>query len=57
MGNNLCSDVGHDPLPPYRATTDRGTSLMHRSKWYNEKSRVEESGIPLLPEPVRQRIE
>ena len=57
MGNNLCSDVGNDPLPVYRHPSARGTALMHHSQWYNPKSRTEETGIPILPEPVRSRLE
>lgn len=81
MGNNLCSDVGNDPLPPYRAsgmnpiisnpkintnmntskqggaTGATGTALLHPSQWYDAKSKTEETGIPMLPEAVRVRLE
>lgn len=40
MGNNLCSDVGNEPLPPYRTSNGTGTALMHRSKWYDSKSKT-----------------
>lgn len=60
MGNNLCSDVGNDPLPAYRhpnPTGATGTALLQRSQWYDAKSKTEETGIPILPEQVRNRLE
>ena len=34
-----------------------GTALLHPSQWYDAKSKTEETGIPMLPEAVRSRLE
>ena len=55
MGNNLCSDV--DPLPAYREPAVRGTSLMQQSQWFTSQSKTEDTGIPIVTEPLRRRLE